>query len=127
MYSWLTLCTSVTITGHDDVGGSSPNGYAVLYRPHSICCILLFLSFSGVSLSLSLSLSHSLSLRHFLPVSTTVVNPHLWMPIYNQNPDAAFFFITFDTAIVFVMHSLGTLLTLNIVQSIVRWSPILTG
>ena len=41
-------------------------------------------------------------------LSTTVVNPSLWMPIYKEDRRCAVFFITFMVLSVFYLHSLGT-------------------
>lgn len=39
-------------------------------------------------------------------VSTTVVNPSLWMPMYEEHPSSAFFFIFFIITASFYLHSL---------------------
>ena len=40
------------------------------------------------------------------PVSTTVVNPSLWLPIYAESPVNALFFVIFIVVCVFYLHSL---------------------
>ena len=40
-------------------------------------------------------------------VSTTVVNPSIWMPVYNESRKSAFFFILFIVTCLFYLHSLG--------------------
>jgi len=42
-----------------------------------------------------------------ITVSTTVVNPSLWMPMYSAHRTAAFFFVLFVVTSVFYLHSLG--------------------
>lgn len=48
-----------------------------------------------------------------LPVSTTVVNPSMWMEMYNENRDAAFFFVLFVSTTTFYVHSLGKFIRLD--------------
>ena len=48
------------------------------------------------------------SMSHiFFVVSTTVVNPSIWMPMYSSSRYAAFFFVLFVVISVFYLHSLG--------------------
>ena len=42
----------------------------------------------------------------FFVVSTTVVNPSKWMPVYNSDRSSAIFFIIFGVVCIFYMHSL---------------------
>lgn len=39
-------------------------------------------------------------------MSTTVVNPGLWVSVYNDSPSAALFFIAFGVTTIFYLHSL---------------------
>lgn len=43
---------------------------------------------------------------HLFELSTTVVNPSIWLPIYQHQPVAALFFIVFIVTSVFYTHSL---------------------
>jgi hypothetical protein len=48
------------------------------------------------------------SISHIIfVVSTTVVNPSIWMPMYSSSRYAAFFFVLFVIVSVFYLHSLG--------------------
>lgn len=39
-------------------------------------------------------------------MSTTVINPSIWMDIYNERRTSAFFFILFGVVCIFYLHSL---------------------
>jgi two pore calcium channel protein len=52
------------------------------------------------------SLTHTRCIVFVLAVSTTVVNPSLWMPIYQTAPSQAIFFVVFIITCVFYYHSL---------------------
>lgn len=43
---------------------------------------------------------------YLIPVSTTVVNPSVWMPMYQTDKKSAFFFITYVVTTTFYFHSL---------------------
>jgi len=49
---------------------------------------------------------HPHHLGFFFSVSTTVVNPSLWMPLYSKDPINAVFFVIFIVVCVFYLHSL---------------------
>ena len=48
----------------------------------------------------------SLHTREPISVSTTVVNPSIWMPTYNESPWNAAFFVLFNVVTIFYVHSL---------------------
>ena len=51
-------------------------------------------------------LSHNFFKNAYTVVSTTVVNPSIWMPAYNESPWNAVFFVIFIVVSIFYLHSL---------------------
>lgn len=78
--------------------------------------LFLILSFATVACQLYTKYDsfHDLSTAFLslFQLSTTVVNPSLWMPMYAQHRTAAFFFVLFVVTSVFYLHSLGKVLVI---------------
>ena len=72
--------------------------------------VFLILTFAAVACRMFHSFSSfenlSTSWLSLFELSTTVVNPSLWMPMYQSNPWSALFFIGFIVTSVFYLHSL---------------------
>eukprot|EP00548_Thalassiothrix_antarctica_P004586 CAMPEP_0194139512 /NCGR_PEP_ID=MMETSP0152-20130528/9144_1 /TAXON_ID=1049557 /ORGANISM="Thalassiothrix antarctica, Strain L6-D1" /LENGTH=711 /DNA_ID=CAMNT_0038837375 /DNA_START=519 /DNA_END=2654 /DNA_ORIENTATION=- len=72
--------------------------------------LFLILSFAAVACTLYSDFDsfHNLSTAwlSLFQLSTTVVNPSIWMPMYNESRNAGFFFVTFDTVTILYLHSL---------------------
>lgn len=72
--------------------------------------LVLILSFAAVACRLFTDFEHfehlSAAWLSLFELATTVVNPSIWMPMYQKTHWSAIFFILFIVVIVFYMHSL---------------------
>ena len=72
--------------------------------------LLLILMFAAVACRLFREFNNFVDLStawlSLFELSTTVVNPSIWMPIYQNSPYAAIFFMSFIVISVFYLHSL---------------------